>query len=78
MHGERIDVITYAGSKGEERPFIFILRGFRIDIVEILDSWVEEGLDDRVQKRYFRIKGSDGNIHRLYYNEDILEWYYAS
>ncbi len=78
MHNERIDVIAYAGRKGEERPFIFILRGFRIDVVEILDSWVEEGLDDRVQKRYFRIKGSDGNIHRIYYDEDILEWYYAS
>ncbi len=64
--------------KGEERPFVFILRGFRIDIVEILDSWVEEGLGDRVQKRYFRIKGSDGNIHRIYYDEDTLEWSYVS
>ncbi|HUI44491.1 MAG TPA: hypothetical protein VL122_00700 [Nitrospirota bacterium] len=78
MHTERIDVISYSGSKGEERPVTFILRGFRIDIVKILDRWVEEGFKDRTQKRYFRVKGSDGNTHRIYYDENILEWYYAS
>ena len=78
MHTEQIDVISYAGRKGEERPVTFILRGLRIDIREILDRWVEEGSEDRVQKRYFKVKGSDGNTHRIYYDEDILEWYYAS
>lgn len=78
MHTERIDVISYAGRKGDERPVTFILRGLRIDIVEILDRWIEEGFKDRGRKRYFRVKGSDGNTHRIYYDEDILEWYYAS
>lgn len=78
MHIERIDVISYAGSKSEERPVTFILRGLRIDIREILDRWVEEGSEDRRQKRFFKVKGSDGNIHRIYYDEVILEWYYAS
>ncbi len=78
MHTEKIDVISYAGRKGDERPVTFILRGLRIDIVEILEHWIEEGFDDRIRKRYFRIKGSDGNTHRIYYDEQVSEWYYAS
>lgn len=78
MHIERIDVITYSGRKGDERPKTFILRGLRIDVVEIIERWIEEGSEDRVQKRYFRVTGSDGNTHRIYYDEDDLEWYYAS
>ena len=65
MHTERIDVITYSGRKGDERPATFILRGLRIDVVEIMDSWIEEGLKDRARKRFFRVKGSDKNTHRI-------------
>ena len=76
MEVEQIDVVSYSGSKGDERPLTFIRRGFRIDVLEILDQWVEEGSGDKVRKRYFRVKGSDGNIHRLYYDENIRQWYY--
>lgn len=78
MFTERIDVISYSGRKGDERPATFILRGLRIDVVEIIDSWIEEGSEDRVRKRYFMVKGSDGNTHWIYYDEDGLEWHYAS
>jgi hypothetical protein len=78
MHTERIDVISYSGRKGDERPVTFILRGLRIDVVEIVDSWIEEGFKDKVRKRYFRVKGRNGNTHRIYYDENTREWYYAS
>lgn len=78
MHTERIDVISYSGRKGDERPVTFILRGLRIDVVEIVERWIEEGFKDKVRKRYFRVRGSDGNAHLIYYDENILEWYYAS
>ena len=78
METEKIDVISYSGSKSDERPLAFDLRGQRIDIVEILDNWVEEGLGNRVRKRYFRVQGSDNNTHRIYFDENILQWYYAS
>ena len=78
MYTELIDVLSYSGSKGDERPVTFILRGLRIDIVEIRDRWIEEGSEDRKRKRYFRIKGSDGNTHRIYFDENVQEWYYAS
>jgi hypothetical protein len=75
---ERIDVLSYSGSKGEERPVTFILRGLRIDVVEIIDHWIEEGYRNRVRRRYFRVKGSDRNSHRICYDESAGEWYYAS
>ncbi len=78
MDTEKIDVISYAGRKGYERPTTFILRGLRVDVMEILEHWIEEGFKDRIRKRYFRVKGSDGNMHRIFYNEQLKEWYYAS
>jgi hypothetical protein len=78
MHSERIDVIAYSGRENDERPTTFILRGLRIDVVEIMDSWIEEGSKDRARKRFFRVKGSDKNTHRIFYSEDDLEWHYAS
>jgi len=78
MHTERIDVISYSGRRDEERPVTFILRGLRIDVLMVLDHWIEEGYADRVRKRFFLVKGSDGNSHRIYYNESEREWYYAS
>lgn len=78
MHTEKIDVISYAGRKGDERPVAFILRGLRIDVEAVLEYWIEEQLEDRAQKRCFRIRGSDGNIHLIYYDEQVLGWYYAS
>jgi hypothetical protein len=78
MHTERIEVISYSGRTGDERPLTFILRGLRIDVVEITDRWIEEGFKDRVRKRYFKIKGSDGTMHRIYFDEQEGEWYYRS
>ena len=78
MLSERIDVISYSGTKGDERPMTFILRGLRIDVVSIVDQWIEEGSGDRVRKRCFRIRGSDGNTHRICYDEGAQEWHYGS
>ena len=75
---ERIEVTAYAGRKGDERPEAFLLRGISIDVLEIMDRWIEEGFRDRVRKRYFKVKGSDGNEHILYYHETGREWYYSS
>ncbi len=78
MRLERIDVITYYGSKHEERPVTFIFHGLRIDVLEIVDRWIEENHADRARKRFFRVRGSDGNSHRLCYDVGDGEWYYAS
>jgi hypothetical protein len=73
----RIEVITYSGYRGEERPTAFILRGKRIEVMEILDKRIEETFADRKQKRLFKIKGSDGYTHLLCYDEQTSEWSYG-
>jgi hypothetical protein len=73
----RIEVITYSGYRGEERPVAFILRKERIEIMEILDKRIEETFADRTQKRFFKVRGSDGDTHLLCYDEQSLEWFYG-
>lgn len=78
MRLERLDVISCSGSKGEERPVTFILRGRRIDVAEIAEQWIEDEREDRVRRRFFLVTGNDGSSHRVCYEESEGEWYYAS
>jgi hypothetical protein len=73
----RIDVITYSGYRGEERPIAFILHGERIEVMEILDKRIEEDVADRTRKRLFKVKGSDGYTHVLSYDEQSSKWLYG-
>jgi hypothetical protein len=74
MSEERIRVIAYSGYKGEETPRAFVLGDKRIEVVEIQDRWIEEGIEDRTTKRFFKVKGSDGCIHKIFYDEKTAEW----
>jgi len=76
MSDQRIEVIAYSGYRDEEIPRAMIFHNERIEVAEILSSWTEEGLQDRVRKRFFKIKGSDGNLYKIYYNEKAMEWFY--
>ena len=71
---EPIEVITYSGYRGEERPVAFIFRGERIEILEILERRIIEAVADRSRKRVFKIKGSDGVTHLLCYDEQSSAW----
>ena len=72
---EKIEVIAYSGYRGEETPRIISLRGQRIEVIEILKRWIEEESDDRTTKRFYEIKGNDGVVRRIYYNEKTMEWF---
>ena len=74
---EIIEVITYSGYRIEEAPRGFLLREKRVEVVEILDTWIEEDFASKVRKRYFKVKGNDGDTHQLYYNEKTLAWFYV-
>ncbi len=75
MPEERVRVIAYSGYRGEETPKKFILHGKQMEVVEILSRWIEEGSVNRATKRFFRVKGSEGSIHRIYYDDGKLEWF---
>jgi len=76
MPHQRIEVIVYSGYRDEETPRAFILQNEKIEVVEILDMWIEEGFVNRVRKRFFKIKGSDGYIHKIYYDRKTMEWFH--
>ena len=77
MSDAKIEVIAYSGYRSEESPKAFILRGQRIEVVGVQQRWVEEELDDKESKRFFKVEGSDGILHTLFYSEERLEWYWS-
>jgi hypothetical protein len=72
---EKIEVLAYSGYRGEEIPRTILFRGARIEVIEILNQWIEERSDDRTRKRFYQIKGNDGVLHRIYYDERVMEWF---
>ena len=77
MFEEKIEVIAYSGYRGEETPRTMIFRDKKIEIKDILETWIEEGIGDRERKRFFRVKGKDGFEHKIYYREGSMEWFYV-
>ena len=73
---EKIEVVAYSGYRGEETPRTIILHDEKIEVVGILKLWTEEGVGERARKRFFEIKGDDGNRHKIYYDEKATEWFY--
>ena len=72
---QKTKVIAYSGYRGEETPKTILLHGTRIEVNEILNQWIEEGLEDRATKRFYQIKGDDGVLYRIYYDEKAMEWF---
>ena len=73
----KIDVGSYAGYQGEESPRVFFAHGEKITVLEVLEMWVEEAGPDRTRKRFFLLQGSDGLFHKLYYDSEVLQWFYT-
>ena len=75
---EGIDVIAYSGYRGEEIPRTILLSGKRIEVVEILRQWVEEGPENRKTRRFYRIRAGDGNLYTIYYGEKSMKWFHVN
>jgi len=73
---QKIKVVSYSGYRGEEIPRSLIIDGKKINVVEIIKTWIEEDLMTRKVRRAFYLKGSDGLKHTIYYNENSMEWFY--
>ena len=69
MIEDKVEVIAYSGSRGEEIPRSILFHNQRIEVVEILYSWAEEGIESRARKRFFKVKGKDGSLYKIYYDE---------
>jgi hypothetical protein len=74
MPGQPIEVVAYAGERGEESPRAFLLEGQRIEVRKLLAQWLEEDATSRLRRRCFRVKGSDFRIRTLCYDEATGVW----
>jgi hypothetical protein len=75
MSEEKIEVIAYSGYRGEETPRKIFLHEKKIEVLEILKMWTEEGVKDRKRMRVFKVKGSDGMIYTVHYDEKFMDWF---
>ena len=37
--------------------------------------WIEERLEDKIRRRFFEVKGSDGYRYKIYYDEKVKDWF---
>jgi hypothetical protein len=55
----RIQVLCYAGYRGEETPRELRLGERRVGVAAVLDSWLAP------DHRYFKVRGDDGGVYIL-------------
>jgi hypothetical protein len=63
-----IGVECYAGHRGEQTPRALILADHRIAVADVLDAWLAP------DHRYFKLKGEDGDIYIVRYDEQRGIW----
>ena len=71
---DEIAVTAYSGSRGEETPRSFTLFGEQVEVIEIVERWVEEDFLERKRRRFFRVRGGDGYTHILCHDEIRGTW----
>jgi hypothetical protein len=63
-----IRVESYAGYRGEQEPRAFWLGERRLDVLEIVDRWMEP------QRRWYKVHAGDGHTYILRHDEQAGEW----
>ena len=63
-----LKVTCYAGYRGEQEPREFMLGNQAIQVVEVLDRWLDP------EHRYFKVRGSDGDRYILRHDVHDGRW----
>ncbi len=63
-----IRVECYSGHRGEQTPRTLFLGERRIEVTELLDSWLAP------DHRYFKVKGDDGGVYIIRHDELSDRW----
>jgi hypothetical protein len=74
---KKIRVVAYAGYRNEELPRQFYIDDEQIDVSKVIRSWTMEDKESDKRQRFFKVKGSDGYIHTILYDEFSQEWFLA-
>ncbi len=70
-----VQVESYSGYRGAERPISFLFQGRRFMVDEVERSWVEDEADLRAHKRIFIVTTRDGARFKLSYSERTDTWW---
>ncbi|HYA87685.1 MAG TPA: hypothetical protein VEI57_11540 [Nitrospirota bacterium] len=76
MADQTIEVTTYAGYRGAERPRSFVFEGSKVDVLGVVQMWVEEEHKTRKQRRFFTVKGNDTFTYTLFHDLETGEWFF--
>ena len=63
-----IRVECYAGYRGEETPRRFFFKERPVEVVEVLDRWLDP------QHRYFKLKGDDQALYIIRHDVGSGQW----
>ena len=74
MDENTVEVSAWSGYRDEERPQAFTLNGKRVEVLKVLEQWIEEDAATKVRTRCFRVKGDDFRNHILRYLEVDGVW----
>jgi len=78
MAVNKIEVTIYAGYRDSQRSISFVFEGSKVDVLGVVQMWVEEELKTRKQRRFFIVKGSDSYTYKLYHDLETGEWFFRS
>jgi hypothetical protein len=67
-----VEVECYAGYRGEQEPRAFRLGERRLEVMEIVDRWMEP------DRRWFKCRASDGHSYILRHDEGADAWELAA
>ncbi|UCE79541.1 MAG: hypothetical protein JSV13_02610 [Nitrospiraceae bacterium] len=70
-----IQVEAYAGHRGYESPRALYVERRRVEILDIIDRWITEDIDQRDIKRFFTVICEDGFIYKICYDDLRGKWY---
>ena len=72
-----VEVIAYAGARGEERPLAVRVDREAIRVKAVRQMWVETGLEPGEGiRRWFRVELEDARILTIYCDEALESWFY--
>ncbi len=54
-----------------------MLGDVKVNVVSVIRPWVEESLQDKGRRRFFKVRGGDGFAYTLYFDEVQAEWFLA-
>lgn len=72
-----VNVISYAGARGEERPVAVRVDREAIRVKAVRQMWVETGLEPgKGIRRWFRVELEDAQILTIYCDEALESWFH--